>query len=83
LKGFLPSLLFGMWEIIMTENLEKKVTARDCHTRCVLTAFAASGNVRGTHDAECVVCWKFWADNNVLIYTQCQELVKSVGRHGS
>jgi hypothetical protein len=36
LKGFLPSLLFGMWEIVMTENLERKLTARDCHT---MTAF--------------------------------------------
>jgi hypothetical protein len=32
-KGFLPSAFFlRMWEIVMTENLGKKLIARDCHT---------------------------------------------------
>jgi hypothetical protein len=32
-KGFLPSAFsLRMWEIFMTENLERKLIARDCHT---------------------------------------------------
>jgi hypothetical protein len=28
-------------------------------------------------------CLRFWADYDILIYTHCQELMKSLGSHGS
>jgi hypothetical protein len=31
-KDFFPVFFLRMWEIVMTENLERKLTARDCHT---------------------------------------------------
>jgi hypothetical protein len=30
-----------------------------------------------------MVCLKSWADYYVLVYTHCQELMKSAGSHGS
>jgi hypothetical protein len=43
----------------------------------------ASGNKTETQDVCIMVCLKFWVDYYILMYSHCQELMNSLGSHGS
>jgi len=46
-----------------------------------LSLSIASGDAEETEDTDfsLMVCWKFWADYDILFSTHCQELTESVG----